>query len=49
MNEIHILGLGANAYRCPNPDRTFSRLFTASMKDGTFSGLQSQRGDRREM
>ena len=27
------------AYRCPNPDNTFSRFFTASINAGTFSGL----------
>jgi len=31
---------GVRTYLWPNPDKVFSRFFTASMKAGTFSGLE---------
>jgi len=49
VNTIHtdrrsetINSLQVMTDRCPKPERTFSRFFTASMKAGTFSGLLMQ-------
>ena len=39
--RVECLDEAENTHRCPNPDSTFSRRLTASMKAGTFSGLET--------